>query len=774
MKTSKLFFILTAIISAIFVNAQPLQTISGKVSDTNQQPLAFANVIVFSDSTFIDGTITDDYGNFKIENSQTKANYLKISLLGYKSVNIAIPEDGNIGIIELSASEIMLNEVVVKGNLQNTRIIGSSLITDIENSILSSAGTANDVLSHIPLVNGKDGSFTVLGRGTPEIYINGRLVRNSIDLEQLSSDMIKSVEVISNPGAKYAAEVNAVIKIKTKKPQGEGFGVELRSNNYFNHYFRTSDQMDLKFRTGGLELFGTGFINHGKRQESNDFYQTTYSDEIWSQQLYENNVGKITNWSWKTGFSYQINENHSFGAYYKYGHNKSRSRTPISSNIFVNEIPYDNWNSIDSTSTHETPCHEANLYYSGSFGKLGIDFNADYIKSTKSESSAQTELSENFNDRLINTYSSNRNRLFAEKLTFSYPIGKGQLDFGEEYTDSHISYTNKSIGTDISDSNNDIKEQNIATFAEYSQQLGPIGLSVGARYEHVSYKYYSEGHLLDNQSRTYNNIFPSLSLSTKVRNVNLSVNFTNRIRRPSYSQLDGNMVYINRMTYQSGNPYLKPVKMYTVQAMALWKTIYAQIIYNHEVNSIFYTMGQFENDPLIRYITYENIPHYNQMMIAVGAHPTISIWHPQPQIAIMQQWYKALYRGHEISLDNPILFLTLNNAFQLPGNLWVNLDFTWQSEGSAQNGKISSKNSLDFSIYKSFFNDRFTVKLKGTDLLNKNHQQFTIYNNDIHIKSTNYEDSRSLIITLTYKFNASRNKYRGTGAGEAEKQRLDK
>ena len=101
MKTSKLFFILTAIISAIFVNAQPLQTISGKVSDTNQQPLAFANVILFSDSTFIDGTITDDYGNFKIENSQTKANCLNISLLGYKSVNIAIPEDGNIGIIEL-------------------------------------------------------------------------------------------------------------------------------------------------------------------------------------------------------------------------------------------------------------------------------------------------------------------------------------------------------------------------------------------------------------------------------------------------------------------------------------------------------------------------------------------------------------------------------------------------------------------------------------------------------------------------------------------------
>ncbi|WP_288860566.1 TonB-dependent receptor plug domain-containing protein [uncultured Bacteroides sp.] len=91
------------------------------------------------------------------------------------------------------------------------------MVTQVQNSSLASAGTANDVLRKTPGVVDDGDGLKVLGRGTPEVYINGRKVRDASELDQLASGNIRNVEVVTNPGARYDASVKAVIRIQTKK-----------------------------------------------------------------------------------------------------------------------------------------------------------------------------------------------------------------------------------------------------------------------------------------------------------------------------------------------------------------------------------------------------------------------------------------------------------------------------------------------------------------------------------------------------------------------------
>ena len=151
-------FILLCLMS-LSVSAQALK---GLVVGTDKEPLPFANVVLLKDSTFVSGVVTDDNGIFVFEQPYSSANKIKIAMVGYEDYLAPIAPTGDFGTITLKESSVMLDEVVVKANLPTTRLKGNAMVTSVENSVLSKLGTANDVLSHLPLVSESDGSFTVL------------------------------------------------------------------------------------------------------------------------------------------------------------------------------------------------------------------------------------------------------------------------------------------------------------------------------------------------------------------------------------------------------------------------------------------------------------------------------------------------------------------------------------------------------------------------------------------------------------------------------------
>ncbi|MDE5650358.1 MAG: carboxypeptidase-like regulatory domain-containing protein, partial [Duncaniella sp.] len=175
--------ILTLIAVSAFVPAF-CREITGKVVGENETPLDFVNVVLYRDSTYLTGAVTDIDGRFTISTDLKGNLTAKISFFGYDTYSSEVPATGNMGIIRLTPSAVELGEVVVKATRPSTTMKGNALVTNVEGSSLAVAGTANDVLARVPMIVDNGGSLEVFGKGTPEIYINGRWVNDLQELVQ--------------------------------------------------------------------------------------------------------------------------------------------------------------------------------------------------------------------------------------------------------------------------------------------------------------------------------------------------------------------------------------------------------------------------------------------------------------------------------------------------------------------------------------------------------------------------------------------------------------
>ena len=217
---------LAALFAAVMMSLNTMaktHDVGGRVTDENGQPMAFVNVVLLSlpDSTFVQGAVTDEQGHFKIATS-TNEGLFKVSSIGYETQYLKAADGLTIRMKEETQA---LGEVVVKSQLPKTHAKGDAMRTTVAGTILEKAGTVSDALSKIPSLEAeRDGAVKVLGRGDAEVYINGRRVHDEKDLSRLRSDQIQHVDVIQNPGARYAASTKAVVRITLKKAQGDGFG----------------------------------------------------------------------------------------------------------------------------------------------------------------------------------------------------------------------------------------------------------------------------------------------------------------------------------------------------------------------------------------------------------------------------------------------------------------------------------------------------------------------------------------------------------------------
>lgn len=762
------------LIALLAVLTAESRDIKGRILDENNAPLGFVNVVLINknDSTFISGTITKEDGSFLFEEAVNVPAILKFSSIGYATLSKDIPPTGNLGTVTLTPESVMLGEVVVKSNRPVTAIKGDALVTNVAGSQLEHAGTANDVLMQVPMVLGRDGSFEVFGKGSPAIYINGREVQDLTQLSQLNSADIQNVEVITNPGSKYDASVKSVIRIKTKRPQGDGFSGTLRAQAVMQKYFRTVDQANFKYRTGGLELFGNFGYMGGKFQSSNQVDMLTQSSILWNQLLTQNGSMRTNEFYGKAGFSYLFNENHSIGAYYSNGFTKQKSNHTGVSAIFADAQPYDELTMIGRSDIDIMPKHHANLYYNGQVGKLGIDFNMDYMWRKSRNSMSNNETSDNFDNSDVISLGINRSRMFAEKLVFSYPFWKGGIEFGEEYISSRFSSDYSTDANVVSNATSRVDENNIAGFVEAGQSFGQSNVGIGLRYEHVNFDYLENGQKKQDQSKSFNNLFPSLSFSTMIRNVQLALSYTHKTRRPGYADLDGTVDYINRFTLEGGNPYLMPEKIHSVELSGAWRQFFGQLTYTYKKDPIMNTTHPYGDDAEVKLITMDNFPKLQALQAFVGAQFKVGIWQPRVNVGIMKQWLTIDYGISRKSLNNPIGLVQFQNAIRLPHDIWLNVDMQWVSAGNDANTRQKSSSYLNAKLYKAFFNNRFSVTLEANDVFNKSNRDVTLLNKDVTIYKFDTTNNRTFMLTLQYTFNASRDRYRGQGAGTDEMNRF--
>jgi len=753
----------------LFAATEP---ITGTVVDEVGNPLEFVNVtlLTVNDSTLIDEAVTDTSGHFSLLDSP-KSGFLRISAMGYEEKNISNPH-GKLGTIQLSPTYYELGEVVVKGLRPVAKLKNDGLQVAISGTYLANTGTALDVLGKMPFVTKTGSELEVLGKGTPIVYINGRQVRDQSELDQLSSSDIKSVDVVTSPGARYDSSVNAVIRITTVAHVGDGFSFNDCTAIGYKHYVYLFEQANFNFRKNGLDLFGMlNYENYRERPRfQNNTTQYLQSGTI-SQSSCGKNFTKYPVYEGKVGLNYNSN-NQNVGFYYDFAYRPATGSSSSFTSRLLNAVLEDELK-YNGSNHRRNRQNLLSAYYSGTLGKWQLTANFDAMWRINNYSTNEIETSSFNPERIFATDNDIHNRLLAGNITAALHAWKGELRFGGEISDVFRRDLYLSDAEFITDNDTKIKETTSALFAEMSQTFGKIYLSAGLRLEYTDSRYFLWGEKKDDQSRQYHNLAPSSSISFPIGNMSTKLTYMRKTSRPAFEQLSSAVRYLDRYSYESGNPNLKPIYRDYLSLSSSWHDIVVELTYYSTKNYYMWQTVPYPAKPDATLLRIENMPRYNTFEFFANYSPCFfSIWRPTFMAGIIAQDFKLIHNGKEMKMNKPLGILRFNNAIHLPWDMWLNVDFSTQTSGNADNVYIKSRWNCDVGLYKSFFNDTWSVKLQLNDVLNTYRQQMTSYDALSTVSVNKVYDTRDLSLTIRYNFNTARSRYKGRGAANAEKDRF--
>ncbi len=758
----------------------------GLVVDENGEPMPYVNVVLLSlpDSVFVQGAMTDEHGVFKIVTNVNNGVF-KVSSVGYQTLYINAGE----GItIQMKEDTQILGEVVVKSQLPKTHAKGDAMRTTVAGTILEKAGTVSDALSKIPSLEAeRDGAVKVLGRGDAEVYINGRRVHDEKELSRLRSDQIQHVDVIQNPGARYAASTKAVVRITLKKAQGDGFGFHDSAQGVYQYGHTITNNLDVNYRIGGLDITASlwaGRYGHAKSLQENILTYYAGPDKIEGVSTQESKrIWK--GWSPQLQVNYMLDENHSFGAFYKYDrHPGSDFNSMFYTDSYENSIFKERSESHIIQEDMFTK-HIFNAYYNGKVGRLSIDLNIDGLfDDTQSPSNTHevtTETGDSPVNRSIESNTVSSNNFWASKLIFGYPVWKGNFSLGGEYSYNHRTDAYDFMATDavpVKTTDTEINEKSAAVFAEYGRQFGKVFAQLGLRYEHLTNDYFNFGKKEDEVCRDYGDWFPTFVISAPIGKVQLSLSYRRDIERPNYSNLTSSTVYINRYTYQSGNPYLRPTYTHSLVLNTAYKWMNLTLNYGRIKDAFTMSTEPYpgSTDPFISLVRPINSQEdYDRLTVIASARPVIGCWHPTWSLVAMFQNYKSpTATGEVITLSQPWLNGSWSNTIELPRDLRLSADLEWATRGEYNNFHITKPRIVgSLGLQKDFSLRRLgslTADLRCIDIFNTNKTDAVIYGyRDLTVHNP---ARRTFTLDLTWKFNEARSKYRGSGAGDKQKARM--
>ncbi len=779
-------------IAALFVFSINLQaqTIKGKVVDNDGNPLEFVNVILRSlpDSAFVAGTVTTEDGTFEVNG---QGDIVQFSIIGYEKQTLPVSHFKDEAIVKMADLSNTLNEVVVKSTLPKTSLKGNALVTDIVGSVLEHEGNALDVLSKVPGMISMGGNLEVIGRGAPLYYINGRKITDNSELRNLMSEDIKSIDVISNPGAEYGGEVRCVVRIRTIKRQGDGFSFALTSQAkqliYDCHDTEPSwSVLDLNYRRKGWDFFGKVVYWNQRHYQISDIDGGTIC-KVGDQIIDNRQTGTLDfrnhhgGWQFMGGANWQISEKQSLGFRTEWTNNSIGYKPMVmDEDVFINNQLIDHIYATNDARMTKSHNLSSNLYYDGTFNKLHINFNADHVRS---DAGGVTDINETSNSgkTTMQSNSDATTAMTAAKLVFSYPVWKGELQMGTEETFVKASETYAITLASIPRSDASIKESTIAGFAQYAANL-PFGqLNAGLRYERTDFDYTDNLYADNNVHRNNNSWFPSFSFSTKVKQVGLSLSYTGKTVRPRYETMSKEISYDNKFTLQTGDPLMKNEIQRTLSLIGQWKWITFTGNYERVDNKV-YQKGYPYNDEGVVMIQYTNaVDPLHKLSAYLTAAPSIGFWYPRLTVGIQKQFFETdvidprVDGGiRHISLGKPMYLLQTYNTFRLKHSWNIDLDYQYRSSLNHMIYLIDNPvHGMDISVGKSFFkNEALTFRLTWSDVFKTQHERVISDFGACYVDQDNRYNTSAITLRVSYRFNSAQNKYKGTGAGESAKNRM--
>ena len=744
----------------------------GRIVDERGNAAEYATIALLSpiDSTIVGHGVSNENGSFVIPCNSRKV-LARITYIGYKTVN-RIYNNTDMGIIKLQPKTMIVKGVVVKGDRPQYKMLSGGMEVAVEHTLLSKMANTFDVLNLLPRVSVDGQKISVFGKGTPIVYINNKRVNDNNEIVNITPDNIKSISVITSPGAEYDAEVESVIRIRTKERRANGFSLRADAFGKYNKWMSDYELISARYQTKKFEIANSIWTRRYHIGEDNHLNtDINLPDKHYHNDQHSNSDTKHRFLSEYLSADYSLNDSNSIGGSYRYyGMLNGRTKGSSQQDVFLNGVAQGSIEQNEAAKPH-LGSHEAEIYYVGKIRQVGIDFNATYYTVNDRRSDESIESSKELGNQEVHSSNRQNSDMWAGKLVVKIPLWKGNMSVGTELskTDSHGTFLNEEQL--VPSTETDIHERNVASFAQYELPLSKWTIGLGMRYENIIRDYFSGGVKQDDVSKRYSNLFPNLSISWNKGNWFWQLNVNEKIHRPSYRQLGNFMQFDNRFLYEGGNPTLQPEKVLNVETMMLYKWLNVSVGYKYLKNVMEWTKYIYPGKEFA-YNTSLNFDHKQLLYASVYISPKFGIFRPTWGFNYNQQFFDTKKYGASKALSKPLLSCSLNNNFVLSETM--NAAISLNASTTHADGFLMMKSdySVNLQFDKSFANRTWIIYLSADDIFKTAKERWTMYGLGAGTIKDCYNYTRNISLQVTYNFNTKRSKYKGTGAGNEEKSRL--
>lgn len=781
-------------------------TVAGIVKDNQQKPLDFATVSLLKakDSTLIKGALTDIKGQYKMAGIASGKYLVSVSMIGYQktfSKPFSISETNAVFTIEnlvltVGSRQLKGVSVVAQKPLIERKI--DRTVLNVENSILAAGNSAMEILEKAPGVTvDKDDNISLNGKQGVTVMLDGKLTYLSSAqlatlLRSTDGNSIQSIELITNPSAKYDAAGNSgIINIKLKKNRASGTNGSLILAGAYGNYPKTSESLTLNHKEGKFNFFGS--FNHGNRQtyrqlDIDRVVNEQTSPTFFSQKTFIPRKYYYNNY--RGGVDFDITKKHTIGflinGYANGETDQNVSHTIIGSRAGFTDSTQNTNSTIKQTYNNFALNLNDRLQLDTAGQELGIDI--DYSK-FKNNTNAQYNT-----DFFLSNGDIQRRPISLRNQTPSViNIKTAKAD----YTKNFKKLAKFEVGFKVSDvkTDNDLQAQKLAGsdyindvlrtnrfiytekinagYVNLSRSFKKLSIQFGLRAENTI----SNGNLITTNQivkRNYLDFFPSLFLNENFSDKHsLGFNYSRRIDRPSYDNLNPFVYYLDQYTYGQGNPFLKPQYTQSFELNYSYKkTVNVSLSYSHTkdvMTEVLITRGKAS------YSTRLNLQSQNSYNANINTPFTITKW-----------WSgNANLNGfYLIFKSDSLLGGNYNNgqaAFQIKvlQNLTLGKGFKAELSSNYQSAlvyglfQIKPQYSTDAGLSKSFLNKKANLKFSVSDVFNTRRNNVTSKYQNVNIDIHQKSETRIALLTFTYNFGNSKIKARNHQSGaESEKGRV--
>ncbi len=665
-----------------------------------------------------------------------------------------------------------IRAVTVVGHRPMYKMKDGALVTHVRNTPLAQEPRWEDILRHIPgMRQSQDGTFEVSGLGAPTIYINDKKA-TSAELAHLEVKQIEDIELITTPGAQYDATTGAVLRIVMRR-RDEGVFGKVQAYDQLSEVNTTNEDITIGYTSQKLSIsgfYGYQDKRYNVHQPQEFLVRATDGEYLFGADRHGKNKAYAN--ASEINFDWLVGKRHEIGAQWE-GLWLSGGRSEEQGQYYRN--PGEDMKRFDAESrqwAHSRQNH-FNLFHLGKWSKnISSQLYLDYVKNTGRDSQPITE-TEGSEEKMTVNSSRTEYDIYSARLVLKQALSaRHTLGYGAEWSlvegEGSTYSSHDQLGT-TQYKNHDTKT---AAYLQYQGSAGKWTWSAGIRYEHLTSRYTDLADAANNMTRTYDQWFPSLSVSLNEPTWHHSLNFRSMTARPSFSQLSGDIYYISRYQYEISNPKLQAYNTYRLTYSAQWKDFYGMLRYTYIDRPILYIHDVPDSKPARTVSTFMNYGKQQRLFAYLNWGHAFGFWRPNVSLGATYQLFKVDDHGERINYDGLSWNVSIDNYFTLPHGYQLSLSYLFEDRG--MNGRTQFRPDQNWSIgaSKSFLGDRLQVAFSATDLFHQfifrehTHEHLVDFSQTEDYKLWNYK------LTVTWKFNKRTGRYRGENSAQEELNRL--